>query len=127
MSHTSRVPSVTSPATHLHSAPTAGQPWRSRLLLAGILAGLALHLLGALVWAQGPVIPPLTTMTGELVILHGDDFEHHRGKFVYQLKDFLTDRMFTLHFPSTAPEHLQSGVASIHQRGRGGKASGQAS
>lgn len=68
--------------------------------------------------AQGEGTP--IDITGELTVLHGDDFEHGRGQYFYSVQDQATGQQFDLHFPGTPPGHLKSGATvTVHGSGKG--------
>ncbi len=59
-------------------------------------------------------------MTGEITIVHVDDFAHERSEFLYLLKDFHTNKTFKLRFAHTPPPHLHSGdVISVRGNAEG--------
>ena len=57
------------------------------------------------------------TLTGELTVLHADDFAKKRGQFFYFLKDHKSKKTFNLHFPKKPPGTLMSG-AVMRVRGK---------
>jgi hypothetical protein len=50
------------------------------------------------------------TVTGILHVVHGDDFAHHRSKFLYHLEELQTKKRFRLHFLYPHTAHLRSGA-----------------
>jgi hypothetical protein len=60
------------------------------------------------------------TVTGELTILHADDFANKRGNFFYSLKDVKTNKIFNLHFAKKSPLHLRSGaIVTVRGKAKG--------
>jgi len=57
----------------------------------------------------GAVDTPVT-VTGVLHVVHGDDFDHHRSKFLYHLEELQTKKHFHLHFLHPPTAHLHSGA-----------------
>lgn len=62
-----------------------------------------------------PAEPPVE-MTGELTVLHIDDFDRHHGEFVYLLEDKVHGKRFKLRFEGEPPSDLRSG-ATVKVRG----------
>ena len=86
-------------------------PSSKSFLVLWFLVSLAGLLCGRLALAQqlpGDVDTPVT-VTGILHVVHGDDFDHHRSKFLYHLEEFQTKKHFHLHFLHPHTAYLHSG------------------
>lgn len=106
--------------------PCGGARGRRRLkrfLWLGMITLVIFHLQGWRAQAQETDSTDAVTVTGELTVVHGDDFDHHRGRFFYFLKDRHTQQTFELHFEDEPPGKLKSGtVVKVRGKalGRGG-------
>ena len=56
-------------------------------------------------------------VTGEMMIVQADDFEHGRSEVMHFVKDVRDGKMVRLRFRHGAPSHLRSG-AIVRARGR---------
>src|SRR5262249_27764646 len=82
------------------------------LLLLGFLLSLGCLLYGGPALAQHPPgdVDMPVTVTGVLHVVHGDDFDHHRSRFLYHLEELQTKKPFPLHFLQPPTAHLHSGA-----------------
>src|SRR6266446_7274227 len=81
-------------------------------LLLWFLLSVSCLLCGRPVSAQQPTgdVDTPVTVTGVLHVVHGDDFDHHRSKFLYHLEELQTKKHFHLHFLQPPTVHLHSGA-----------------
>ncbi len=92
-----------------------------------LLVGLFCLLFVPNSWAGNQEIPPgieqeeEITVTGELTVLHIDDFDRGSARVLYRLKDSRSGKVFNLHFTGEASGKLRTG-SIVRVRG---KAKGQ--
>jgi hypothetical protein len=83
--------------------------------LIGVLSFLAFPAFATEASEEGPV-----TITGELVILHVDDFDKKSSKEFYQVKDAKTGETFELNFSEEPPGKLRTGsIVTVRGKAKG--------
>jgi hypothetical protein len=97
-------------------------PFRRSLAFSLAAAFFVSSVFTARAHAQEPAGPqeagaPITA-TGELTVMHADDFDNRRSELIHMVRDERTGKSFRLRFGKRAPEHLQSGM-KVTARGRG--------
>ena len=74
-------------------------------------------------FAVGDAFRDTIEVTGEITVLHADDFDNKRSKLFYRLKEIHGDREFNLHVPSHVSKRLKrlktGDVVTIHGRAEG--------
>ena len=81
--------------------------WAKRFLAIALLTFVVLNVPAMSTMAQGQ--SRRITATGELTVVHTDDFDNGHGEFVYFLKDKSRGKTFRLKFDGEPPGRLISG------------------
>ena len=99
---------------HVASRPPA---WWARVWIMLLILAMSAHGLSQQTFAQGRAAGVPTMLTGELTIVHADDFDNQRGELFYFLTERATNKTVPLRVSGHLPTHVRSG-AMVTVRGQ---------